>query len=310
MLAYIAFFFSITGATIAVGALIQNISQYLYFKRNKINGNQQYTNLTLSYVSFAIATMLIGFSGVTLDTLFTGFRINYTDKTILYQASIFTILLSLCGLGFSALILYSRHHFLIWMAKITDTDGHSFKKLAIVTMLGIWPDGGALNLDQDFKNVLQKVSHWHFHVLMSDEVTLEQIIMDTSEEEQFDIIYLATHSTGQEIALSDSEYVDISAFCDFVKSKKAKLVVLGVCVGSDLAKMLLDSGIQTVVYWLNAVEDKYAIIFARIFFSSLSDGNTVQGSIENARILLPAHIGRGSLRVRGYRLLSFPTSKR
>jgi hypothetical protein len=297
-----------------------------------INGHERLMSVTYVLVCFMNAYFMhiILLAFISNSSSNSSSVIDYSMIEIYILVS---LLLGTVGSGVvSSLILSKRTFELIAAIKKFDTDGHRFKdelqdkiflledlvrrqeeelqnndtmqdlQLNKIRMLGIWPDSGALDLKTDFLNVLRAVGNLQLHSLISDSLTLEKIVADASGE--FDIIYLATHSTGIEIDLGN-EHIDITTFAAFAQSKKAKLVILGVCEGRFLANLLLDKGIETVVYWLNPVEDEHAIKFVRIFFTSLSEGKTVQGAVDNAKLLLPQWVGEGSLRVDGHKLLCF-----
>jgi hypothetical protein len=105
------------------------------------------------------------------------------------------------------------------------------------------------------------------------------------------------------VQLGEDEFVDIAVFSAFVQSKSARLVVLGICEGNGLADLLLDRGIETVIYWLNTVEDQHAIMFSRRFFAILSEGLSVLDAFNGGKLLLPVWVAEGSLRIAGYRNL-------
>jgi hypothetical protein len=151
------------------------------------------------------------------------------------------------------------------------------------------------------------VAAWQLHDFISPTLTFEKVVRGTNGQ-IYDVLYIASHGTLDSINMGGDEYVSIAAFSSFAAIKKIRLVVLGVCEGSWAAEMLLAKGVEAVVFWLSEVDDDHAKIFARIFFASLSDGNSLQGAIENVKFLLPDSVSP-NLIIKGYRFLSFTRNR-
>lgn len=114
------------------------------------------------------------------------------------------------------------------------------------------------------------------------------------DSESFIFFHYCGHSSMEEIVMEQGgdgiKKIPILEFAKLLKKlSKVEYAFLNSCSSENLGKELLDnSTLKAVIYTTHAVNDKYAAVFAHLFYSSLDKGLSFKEAFEIAETLFRA----------------------